>query len=39
LKSDTVVIYVDLKSGAYKATSWGCDLSKKYVEINAEYLT
>ena len=39
LKSDLVTIQVDLKSGPHQATSWGCDLSKKYVEINAEYLT
>jgi len=39
LKSDTVIIRIDLKSGNYKATSWGCDLSKKYVDINATYLT
>ncbi len=39
LKSDTVVIKINLKSGDQQATAWGCDLSKKYVEINAEYLT
>ncbi len=39
LKADTVVIDVDLKSGPFSATAWGCDLSKKYVEINSEYLT
>jgi glutamate N-acetyltransferase/amino-acid N-acetyltransferase len=37
LKTDTVVIDIDLKSGDGAATAWGCDLSKRYVEINAEY--
>lgn len=39
LKLDTVVIDIDMKAGPYSATAWGCDLSKKYVEINSEYLT
>jgi glutamate N-acetyltransferase/amino-acid N-acetyltransferase len=37
LKSDTVVINAQFHSGHAKATAWGCDLSKKYVEINTEY--
>jgi len=37
LKKDKVVIEVDLRSGEHSATAWGCDLSKKYVEINTEY--
>jgi glutamate N-acetyltransferase/amino-acid N-acetyltransferase len=37
LKSDTVVIDVNFYSGKESATAWGCDLSKKYVEINTEY--
>jgi glutamate N-acetyltransferase/amino-acid N-acetyltransferase len=39
LKCDLVQIEVDLKSGTEEATAWGCDLSRKYVEINAEYTT
>jgi glutamate N-acetyltransferase/amino-acid N-acetyltransferase len=39
LKKETIVITVRLNSGAYNATAWGCDLSKKYVDINAEYST
>lgn len=39
LRNDTVHIDVDFKSGPYCATAWGCDLTKKYVEINAEYTT
>jgi glutamate N-acetyltransferase/amino-acid N-acetyltransferase len=39
LRSDQVVIEVDFKAGSHSTTAWGCDLSKKYVEINSEYLT
>jgi glutamate N-acetyltransferase/amino-acid N-acetyltransferase len=39
LKEDNVYIGIDLDSGSAEATAWGCDLSKKYVEINAEYPT
>jgi glutamate N-acetyltransferase/amino-acid N-acetyltransferase len=37
LKRETVQVDVDLKSGEAQATAWGCDLSKRYVEINTEY--
>ncbi|MGZ3691974.1 MAG: bifunctional ornithine acetyltransferase/N-acetylglutamate synthase, partial [Pseudobdellovibrio sp.] len=37
LKQAHVKIEIDLKSGPMTATAWGCDLSKKYVEINTEY--
>lgn len=37
LKSHDVKIEVNLNSGPFSATAWGCDLSKKYVEINTEY--
>ncbi len=39
LKTDKIVIDVDLKSGPFEAVAWGCDLSKKYVDINTEYPT
>jgi len=39
LKSEFVKIDIDFFSGDFEATAWGCDLSKKYVEINAEYTT
>lgn len=39
LKGDKVRIEAHFDSGSSAATAWGCDLSKKYVEINAEYLT
>jgi glutamate N-acetyltransferase/amino-acid N-acetyltransferase len=37
LKQTQVRIEVDFKSGAHEATAWGCDLSRKYVDINTEY--
>jgi glutamate N-acetyltransferase/amino-acid N-acetyltransferase len=37
LKAETVQVDVDLRSGNESATAWGCDLSKRYVEINTEY--
>jgi len=39
LQKDPVVIKVDMKSGPFKATAWGCDLSYEYVRINAAYRT
>jgi glutamate N-acetyltransferase / amino-acid N-acetyltransferase len=37
LKAETVRVDIDLRSGQAEATAWGCDLSKRYVEINTEY--
>ncbi|WP_019509035.1 bifunctional ornithine acetyltransferase/N-acetylglutamate synthase [Pleurocapsa sp. PCC 7319] len=39
LKTDTVLIAVDIGVGSGQSTAWGCDLTYKYVEINAEYTT
>ena len=39
LKDDTVLISLTIGSGSGKSTAWGCDLTYKYVEINAEYTT
>jgi glutamate N-acetyltransferase/amino-acid N-acetyltransferase len=39
LKRETVRIHVDVGSGTGEAIAWGCDLSAKYVDINAEYST
>ena len=39
LVDDIVQIIINLNSGNSKGTAWGCDLSKKYVEINSEYTT
>jgi glutamate N-acetyltransferase/amino-acid N-acetyltransferase len=37
LKTNKVKVEIDLQSGRDTATAWGCDLSKKYVDINTEY--
>jgi glutamate N-acetyltransferase/amino-acid N-acetyltransferase len=37
LKSDTVYIEVNFHLGKGEATAWGCDLTYKYIEINASY--
>lgn len=38
-ENDTVVISIEVGSGPGAGVAWGCDLSYKYVEINAEYTT
>ena len=37
LKEKIVVIDADLNNGTASGTAWGCDLTYKYVEINALY--
>ena len=37
LKEREISILLDLGSGDAEATSWGCDLSHEYVNINADY--
>ena len=32
-------VVIDLHTGRFEAVAWGCDLSKEYVEINADYTT
>ena len=39
LVDDIIKVTLNLNSGPYIGTAWGCDLSKKYVEINSEYTT
>lgn len=39
LSEDEVTIDVDLGSGRYGATAWGCDLTYDYVKINGDYRT
>jgi glutamate N-acetyltransferase/amino-acid N-acetyltransferase len=39
LDEEYITIFADLNSGESEATSWGCDLTYKYVEINGEYRT
>lgn len=37
LKKNVVTIDVDLHAGTAAGTAWGCDLTYKYVQINASY--
>ena len=37
LKTEVIKIEIDLRSGDENATAWGCDLTRRYVDINAEY--
>jgi len=37
LSQSVVVATADVKMGMEKATAWGCDLTHKYIEINADY--
>lgn len=37
LKQAVIKVEVNLYSGKNTATAWGCDLSRKYVDINTEY--
>ena len=37
LLCDKIIIDIDMKSGGYNATAWGCDLSYEYVHINGDY--
>lgn len=39
LNNDEFTIVVDMRSGEYDATAWGCDLTYDYVKINADYRT
>lgn len=39
LTENEIQIVIDLKQGTASGTAWGCDLSYKYVEINALYRT
>jgi glutamate N-acetyltransferase / amino-acid N-acetyltransferase len=36
---DTLYVKVSLEMGKARATAWGCDLTHKYVDINASYTT
>jgi glutamate N-acetyltransferase/amino-acid N-acetyltransferase len=37
LSCDEIYITADLKLGSEEAEAWGCDLTHKYVDINADY--
>jgi glutamate N-acetyltransferase / amino-acid N-acetyltransferase len=39
LSQDEVLVSVDLHAGGASAVAWGCDLTERYVEINASYTT
>lgn len=39
LSNNEIIVYIKMKEGEEKATSWGCDLSYDYVKINADYRT
>ncbi len=39
LLEDEIEILIDLKSGEYQSTAWGCDLTYDYVRINGDYRT
>lgn len=39
LRNDEVIIVLDMNLGNHEATAWGCDLSREYVTINADYTT
>ena len=34
-----IVININLNSGEYASTAWGCDLTYDYVKINGDYRT
>ena len=36
-KKDEIFMHVDLLLGNGKSKVWTCDLTKKYIEINADY--
>ena len=37
MKSEKIDVFVDLKMGSKKFTAYTMDLTKKYIEINADY--
>lgn len=39
MKTDEIIITLDLNMGKEHATAWGCDLTYDYIRINAEYTT
>lgn len=39
MSADTLYVNVSLSLGDGSATAWGCDLTHKYVDINASYTT
>jgi glutamate N-acetyltransferase/amino-acid N-acetyltransferase len=39
LRSEEVLLRVDLAIGNAAATAWGCDMTPEYVHINSDYTT
>ncbi len=39
LRSENVLLRVDLGAGRAAATAWGCDMTPEYVHINSDYTT
>jgi len=39
LRSEEVLLRVDLGAGKAAATAWGCDMTPEYVHINSDYTT
>ena len=39
LRSENVLLRVDLGAGHAAATAWGCDMTPEYVHINSDYTT
>lgn len=39
LTEDEITIEINLNSGSYESTAWGCDLTYDYVKINGDYRT
>jgi glutamate N-acetyltransferase / amino-acid N-acetyltransferase len=39
MRTQEVVVDIDLAAGGARGTAWGCDLTEGYVRINAEYTT
>ena len=37
LLQDEIIILINMNSGKYSSTAWGCDLSYDYVKINGDY--
>ena len=37
MRGDEIVIAIDLNLGAGAFTAWGCDLTREYIAINADY--
>lgn len=39
LKEKDIVVEIKLQDGRHEAKAWGCDLTHKYIDINADYRT